>query len=330
MPIDRISSPDLAWSEVEYYLGERMAASYRLASQSASTGPRAVTYEIGHGGHDIALCVELRRNEVPPRSPLPAVVVDQVALDGLRMARIRTTHVALMRDFHDLIMAIAERVITRGRNVAEAFVETVNAWTSLVEHQRVLGLQRRVGLHGELAVLKAIAATHGWGVALDSWTGPDNEEHDFVLPDFDVEVKTTSAENRHHTVSGFGQLEPSIGRPLWFLSVQLTRGGAGGRTLTESILAVRESLAAEGVELRSRFVRAVAGAGWREGALDDERWMLRNEPLILAADEMPRLRADHVPPSVRDRIRSVRYDIDVTGFDSSSSAPVSLAGFHLP
>ncbi|MEU9144340.1 PD-(D/E)XK motif protein [Streptomyces sp. NPDC048349] len=319
--------PELPWSTVEHYLGERQAASYRL---SAPTAQRAVWYEIGDGGQEISLQVELDRHQQPPRSPLPAVTIDQVRRGEARMARIHTTHVALMRDFHDLLIAVANRIITGERDLGQAFEETIQAWGRLLDQPRGLGVERRIGLHGELAVLRAVARSHGWAQAVEAWTGPQAEQHDFGLPDSDLEVKTTASDRRRHTVHGIHQLTESSGRPLWFASLQLTRGGLGGRSLGESVAAViRDARAAHRIA-SVRLENALASGGWSENDPDDERWTLRTAPLLLPAEQLPRLTESMIPAAVREHVSSIDYRMDVSHLSSAPGSPVDLTDFRLP
>jgi hypothetical protein len=77
---------------------------------------------------------------------------------------------------------------------------------------------------GELLLLERVAATLGWKTAAGGWFGPDSEEHDFVLPSVDVEVKSTRREHRIHRIVSLTQLQPKVNRKLQFVSVQLTLG----------------------------------------------------------------------------------------------------------
>ncbi|GLX18333.1 PD-(D/E)XK motif protein [Streptomyces lavendulae] len=319
--------PELPWSTVEHYLGERQAASYLL---SAPNTDRAVWYEIADGGQQISLQVELDRHQQPPRSSLPAVTIDQVRRNGTRMARIHTSQVALMRDFHDLLIAVADRIVTGERDLGQAFEETVHAWSRLLDQPRALGVERRIGLHGELAMLRAVARAHGWERAIEAWTGPKAEEHDFGLPDSDLEVKTTASERRRHTVHGIHQLTESSGRPLWFASLQLTRGGLGGRTLSDSVASVISDARAAHRIGSVRLEGALAAAGWSESDPDDERWALRSAPLIVPAEHLPRLTASMIPLSVREHVSSIDYRMDVTHLSSAPGSPVDLTDFRLP
>ncbi|MFJ9550002.1 PD-(D/E)XK motif protein [Streptomyces erythrochromogenes] len=324
---DTVGYPELPWSTVEHYLGERQAASYLLSTPTAA---RAVWYEIGDGGQDISLQVELDRHQQPPRSSLPAVTIDQVHRDGRRMARIHTTQVTLMRDFHDLLTAIADRIVTGERDLGQAFEETVHAWGRLLDQPRGLGVERRIGLHGEVAVLRAVARSHGWGQAIEAWTGPKAEEHDFGLHESDLEVKTTASERRRHTIHGIHQLTESAGRPLWLASLQLTRGGLGGRSLRDSVTSViRDARAADRIA-SVRLETALAAGGWSESDPDDERWALRAAPLLVPAERLPRLTESMIPLSVREHVSSIDYRMDITHLSSAPGSPVDLTDFRLP
>ncbi|WP_128981601.1 PD-(D/E)XK motif protein [Streptomyces roseicoloratus] len=325
---DSSSGSSLSWSTVEHYLGEGLGASIPLSTTESRP---VVSYEIGDGGSEIALLVELGRNEQPPRSPLPAVRIDQVAVEkGLRMARIRTTQVALMRDFHDLLSTVADRIVTKNRPLHRAFAETVDGWSSLLGRPRETSVERRIGLMGELSVLNRLAEAHGWHTAMASWTGPYGEEHDFSLGDFDIEVKTTATERRRHVIHGIGQLHPKPGRPLWFASLRLTRGGAGGRTLTESVASVRTAVAEHAPATLRRLDAALERCGWSPERQDDERWAPRDEVLLLTSESVPRLTPELLAAAAFERISAVRYETDVTGLAPSPEPPVDLSGLRLP
>ncbi|MBB5121480.1 hypothetical protein AF335_14125 [Streptomyces eurocidicus] len=318
-----------SWSEVEEYLESGLSVSFPLAS---SGSPR-VDYVVSDD-RDIALHLQLSPRQRLPRSPHPLIRVEEIAYQGLRMARLRTTQRTLMRDFHDLLCSVADRVTVGHRTPEQAFAETVRAWRALLERPRGLSAEKRIGLMGELAVLENLAETHGWSSAVDSWKGPLDEEHDFSTEVYDVEVKTTSTEEREHSVHGFGQLTPSPGRPLWFVSVQVTRGGAGGRTLTQCVESVQSKVAEEAPAALDRLDLLLDRLGLPCGQ-DDERWRIRAAPLVLeAADHFPSLSRSvlsSLPKETAERIKDIDYRIDLTGLDPSPEPPEALRGpFRLP
>lgn len=318
--------PHVPWSEVEYFLGRKQATTFPLSARSAHP---QVSYVVGHGGRDIALHVELDRRHRPPRSTLPTIRIDQIAERGMRLARISTTEIALMRDFHDLLTAVADRIVAHGRTLDQAYAETVRGWSALLSRPRGLDTQKRLGLLGELGAMLSIAAAYDWTTAVRSWTGPEGEEHDFGLPDLDLEVKTTATETRRHTIHGFGQLEAKPGRPLWFMSIQLTRGGTAGRTLAECVQSVRSAVGTHAPVVLDRFDRSLTSAGWTD-VPDDERWSLRSTPQLLDSPALPRLAPSDLTTFARERISGLQYTIDVTGLVPTVTPPPFLSHFRLP
>ncbi|WP_158786371.1 PD-(D/E)XK motif protein [Streptomyces sp. SCSIO 75703] len=308
---------ELPWSTVEHYLGSGLATGYRLSAP----GEPLVSYEIEDAGRGIALHVELGERHRLPRSTLPAVRVDQVMWRERRFARLTTPDLGLLRDFHDLLLAVAGRLVVEGGSLSRAFDETVHGWSALLGRSPRMSTERRLGLHGELAVLTRLARSVGWRAALDAWVGPSGEEHDFALRDMDLEVKTTASESRRHTIHGLGQLSAAPGRSLWFASLRLTRGGTGGRTLRESVTTTRDDVAAENIALGHRLDRLLAASGWQPEQPDDERWTPRDGPLVLAAPAMPRLTADDLPEKARGRVERVSYVVDVTGLPPTAAPP---------
>lgn len=309
-------------------MGAGQATRYRL---SRPTAHPEISYVIDDGGAGIALHVELDGRHRAPRSPLSAVHIDQISERGMRMARIRTTQVTLLRDFHDLVNAVADRMVSHDRSLDQALTETVRAWSALLDRPRSLGTSSRIGLIGELSVMAAIAIAHGWPAAVDSWKGPEGEEHDFGLSDLDIEVKTTAGEHRTHGIHGLDQLTPTEGRPLWLYSMQITRGGVHGRTLTDCVHSVRRSAAAHSSSLLDRLDRKLDAVGWDPNVRDDERWHLRGPGVpLLVDDTLPRLSRASVPLEFRNVIRNVSYTIDVTGMEPTENAPTALIDVPLP
>ncbi|WNE97914.1 PD-(D/E)XK motif protein [Streptomyces luomodiensis] len=323
------------WSQIEHFLHAGQGTTIPLAGSALPRVDYVVTDD-----RDIALHLELTSRQRLPRSPHPLILVEEIAYEGMRMARLRTTRRELLREFHDLLCAVADRVVDRGRTPDQAFRETVHAWRALLDRPRVTSLEKRIGLMGELVMLAAIAASHGWQTAAKSWRGSYGEEHDFGLPSYDIEVKTTSAEERRHTIHGLSQLTPSADRPLWLVSLQLTRGGAHGRTFTQCVSSVRDQLAEHttggAVDMLEQRLAAISQPdGANAPPVDDERWSLRSTPLVLMVDEhLPRLDQSLLrllPAGSAARISRVDYNIDVTGLPASPGPPAALQiEFALP
>lgn len=189
--------------------------------------------------------------------------------------------------------------------------------------------EKAIGLLGELLILLHLIDALSEEQAVEAWLGPRSEEHDFVLEEIDAEVKTTLSERRSHVIGTETQLQPSPGRPLWLLSIQLTRAGTavGGFGLPDIISRLRDGLATTG----DRVNAYLATQGWQDGDSDlyGETYMPRSAPAAYLVDErfpaITRARLDSVVPQP-EYVGQVSYRVDVTSL-VSASPPGALAGF---
>jgi hypothetical protein len=174
-----------------------------------------------------------------------------------------------------------------------------------------------IGLFGELLVLEHLSPIMASSdAAVSAWLGALKEEHDFSLPSFDVEVKTTTNERRVHWISTLTQLEPKPGIPLFLLSIQLTRAGSAvGSTLADLVDRIRSALPDHLAVLNDRFDRS----GYRDTDADlyATSWVQRRAPTCyLVDDAFPALTRARVVEAVPDphRIIDLRYRLDLEGY----------------
>ncbi|MBJ7469829.1 MAG: PD-(D/E)XK motif protein [Solirubrobacteraceae bacterium] len=274
----------------------------------------------------LTLRVPLASEVEPPVNALAHVAVE-VRIDGnQRFLEISTTDERLAVDGHAMLMAVADRIQLDGIEPVEALEQTLATWEAILASRVRLTVQAEVGLVGELLVLRAMLDTAAAGAS--AWRGGLSEEHDFGFADVDVEVKTTTSEQRRHWIHGLGQLVPTGDSPLWLLSVQLTRAGEGdGHRLPELIddLRVRLSCADRGI-----LDQSVAAAGWSDDQRDlvTDRWRLRTAPVAFhVADDFPRLTPDLLAAVSIDvaPLRQVTYEVELTGQPASLDPPATVA-----
>lgn len=228
---------------------------------------------------------------------------------------------------YSILAAIVDDVVGGATN-ARAISQSLESFRDLLSRRSHMSRETVIGLFGELLFLESLIGVIGAPAALDAWLGPAAEEHDFVLPDFDVEVKTTLSERRQHHITNETQLMPTSSRPLWFLSVQITRGGdTAGERLGELIARLERSV---GDEVRA-FRLHLAQVGWHESDahLYRDRFMLRTPPHPHPVDsEFPAITRPLIDKHVQrpDLVGPVSYVIDVTSLDPGTP-PALLTPF---
>jgi hypothetical protein len=244
---------------------------------------------------------------------LQRVAVDTVAMDDGPWFRLRVDAKDMRYETYGLVLSVVE-AMRGGASFAAATGAALTNMRAVLATKQRLSPDQQVGLIGELLVVRRFLDHCSEIDVIDWWLGPLAEQHDLALPDYDVEVKTTKAERRVHVIHGTGQLRPNPARPLWLLSIQITRaGGAHGVSLTGIVDEVRDRLAVR----REAFLEHLVGLGWRDSDADLYRdtWMLRTPPLAyLVDDDFPAITEERLTVVVphTDLVSDLTYRVDVT------------------
>lgn len=230
---------------------------------------------------------------------------------------------------YSLLISIVD-LLEAGEPLKQAVNTSLAAYNALLAKRRKLSEDQQTGLFGELGLLAHLVSELGEDPAILAWLGPASEEHDFALPNFDVEVKTTRAEARRHTIGSLGQLTPSPNRRLYFVSIQVTAAGAAsqGESLPDRVRRIRAMLD-NSIEL---YDQRLASLGWDPQTADElytQRYIARSEPRVYLVDKtFPAITNQEISAilSRPESIVGVEYRIDVTTLDSTTS-PALLSEF---
>jgi hypothetical protein len=252
-----------------------------------------------------------------PASPLEEIDVKDVRLNGGRYLELSTTHRALYRNFFFFVSDIVTSTF-EGAHPNEAFAASVTRWKALLQTPTLMGNERQRGLFGELWMLRRLFPNLGLS-ALDAWTGPAHQAHDFRVAEREFEVKTTSRSDRVHIINGTHQLEPSVDCQLYILSLQLADGGSGGSTLPELVSELLELMKDSDAHKR-RLLNLLADLGfdWSKKDRYPHRWKLRTPAsLVPVVDGCPRIVQELVsglPAAfVPSRIGRINYEVNLDG-----------------
>lgn len=283
-----------------------------------------------HSSPPVIMEIDPGREEIELLTPVAGSEPEVTALERVSLARLRRDGadwfrlVVDAREMHYEAYVLLESIVDQlksGASFRHAVSEAVASLKDLLAGRAKLTEEKTLGLLGELMVLNHTIDGLGEGGAITAWLGPLAEEHDFAFPHFDAEVKTTKSESRVHVIGSETQLEPEPDRPLYLLSIQITRAGLAeqGFTLPELVKATRARLD----QTRRTFDAALEGLGWRDSDADlyTVKYQRRSTPRAYLIDEqfpaITSARLDQVVPQ-RTHVVSVTYRVNVTDLAHSA------------
>lgn len=323
MVIDAASRP--SWEQFSTYLDSQAPVLVRLR------GEPPVDLFVDNNGRRVGLRVAASdiAADALPDSPFTSLRIALVPLEDGSHLEVATTVPDLYPYFFAFAVSIADGIQVDGVAPGVALRRSLRDWNALFEQLAMLTPERQLGLLGELWLLDRLVDVYGAG-ALDAWTGPKGEAHDFRIGNCEFEVKTTSGEHRSHMISSDSQLIPSPGRDLYLLSVQFADGGPDGRSLHEVIETLRSRMVLLRVAstldriLESTFQLSATNLGHYT-----KKVQLRSRPYLVPIDEsFPRItHADvlSLPRTEMVRVSDVRYRVDIEGLGWEDGAVEFLA-----
>jgi hypothetical protein len=250
---------------------------------------------------------------------------------GVNWATLSVHGTRFFPEAYPLLCLVADLVQLESTTFAVAVERGLARYHDLLSASEHMPIREEIGLYGELLALSHVVTTLGPEAALQAWRGGDSsEEHDFGLPGQDVEVKTTTADSRRHWIGSISQLEPTLDRPLWLLSIQVTGAGASdGERLPDLVDRLVDQLP---TTFHSLFKTRLAGTSYRPDQPRDTFRLLRlrSAPACYRVDaSLPRLTRSLLSASAiqLDRIDEVSYTIRLDGLAPASAWPKPLHGF---
>jgi hypothetical protein len=229
---------------------------------------------------------------------------------------------SVFRDvFNDLVISLYTRIrhSSDPRTYTQDFIDTFYKWSEFFRENSTAKLsdQALLGLIGELVyLLQKINAESVFPVnaMLDSWKGPYDTGHDFIFPDYNVEIKTKlSAAVDVHISSEF-QLEAEPGKPLQ-LAVINVRDGSAGLTLSGLVGEIRRAVIARSGDF-GIVLRALAQKGLSHSNLVDyDHYRITPETIEVydcSHPQFPKISFSQLP----EVIRAVKYSLRINMLES--------------
>lgn len=221
--------------------------------------------------------------------------------------------------FSVLVEDILEKLDTEESTPSRKCASLLNEWRQLFSHEvgDKMGLETLTGLFGELQFLDQIVQTNP--AALDNWTGPQKDRHDFTCSGGAVEVKTSRIRSgRFVTIHGVDQLVPPQDSrlDLCFVKVEIVR--KGGQSIPDLV----ETIARRGID-RAAFDRALRDCKYFTADADlysGFHFIPIETRFYRVDDAFPALVPSALATGQLDqRIQKVSYTLDLSG-----EAPASL------
>lgn len=213
--------------------------------------------------------------------------------------------------FTPFCVEIAHAILEEARDPWKAVSATVRAWQSAWKPLRPqMEKTVQVGLFGELLVLRTLIWPCINSAAIDQWSGPQSERHDFVGEALHIEVKTTRKSRSEHEISRLDQLHCPSGCELLLVSVQLEESVGGNETLASQVDAIVALLRPHPASLDD-FMAKMASMGWSEEMRTSGellRFFVRRVEIYAVDDCFPRLSENFQLPH---GIVSLKYTIDL-------------------
>lgn len=302
----------LSWAHVD----NRIASNTSFRDPVAGSPDADLFYDAYRG--ELGVSIESESELLPSIEPSSFSV--EIFRGSKNSLVIRNLEPRLNREFYDFCVDILDGAQIGGLDPSRAVDAAWSSWMRLLDSKSVLSDEKQLGLLGELWLLQRVSESHGWTTALDSWHEDTNSEHDFCLPNFDIEVKTTTSENREHIISSLNQLSPVPGRRLYLLSIQFTRAASGTAdafSLADTIHSIQAKLAP--LELLNLFNDRIQAVGCKTEHIRHygKLYLQRSAPRLMMVDEyFPRLTPallQTLGDSISTRVRGVQYRINVDG-----------------
>jgi hypothetical protein len=223
--------------------------------------------------------------------------------------------------FDDLVYSMYHRIkdITDVGDYSREFVQTFFRWSEFFEDKRFNTLSEEIikGVFGELLVLKSLindSNASSLNEILNSWKGPFDQRHDFVLNSKNIEVKTKDIACVDVTISSEFQLEPEFERGLDLWVVNIQNDAISGSSIKDQVIIVRSIIASKLGDV-SIFLRALMQKGLSMKNLDKYdlyKFKPINEVVYnCSAVGFPKIVSKDIP----NEINSVRYCIRLSSLN---------------
>ena len=224
----------------------------------------------------------------------------------------------IRKENEDVFIRLCWDIIESSRDESENVVEYILGryikWLKLMEHQRsdMMDASRQKGLIGELIYLQDCIHNIGSLRAIDSWSGPDGADQDFVYDDSWTEVKTVTIAADSVAISSLEQLDvDSDGTLVIYFIDKTTPENACGFTLFEKVIETRLLLSSDH-KASEKFEMKLFQYGYKDlKDYEKQNYKLSKKNIYSVTEHFPKLIKTNVP----NPIVAAKYCISLVAID---------------
>jgi len=226
-------------------------------------------------------------------------------------------------EFTGVVRDIAKSILEDSGEPFEVVNRVIRNWRVFwsIQNKQILSEEQQIGLICELKILQRLGSINPFH-ALNSWTGPLGQKHDFNFSGWNIEVKGTRRENHIHTINGIDQLKSVEGKELAFVSILVTTSNnINSLSLPDTIDETILITFGKHPDLVIKFLGLLAKAGYNPIAISDYREFkieLLESYLFIVNKSFPSLTTDDLTAPLNNRINNVRYEISLEGINGFS------------
>ena len=217
--------------------------------------------------------------------------------------------------FFQFILHITNELFVEmsGQKTSEKLFKILSSWQGFFNtRRRPISRNNQLGLMGELKVLEYIVLNKiDHLAALNSWQGPNNGLHDFVLPNCNLEVKSSSDKNNNKfMIHGEKQLDDIPEKKL-FLINSIFELKSDGLNLYECVIAMKEQFQTDmNVQIFNDIIHKAGFRNMHKNYYKEEGLRLKflNFVVYKVDDNFPRIISKNSPRDIVVNTYSINSD----------------------
>ena len=277
-------------------------------------------------GNDHCLLIEVNQKSVPRGAHYPQSRCFEVFANNVSSRSINKVRVTLILkntqyfDVFDALILDQVKHISSKKNQKEAtkeFISRLAKWQAFFQnYSEGLNNEAQKGLYGELWFLRNVLIPKlGEYNSILSWTGPSGTNQDFQIPNYAIEIKTTSGMKNEVHISNLRQLDNIGLRKLYLVHLLVETRLGDAQTLNDLVDDIKILLHENCEICFSMFEEKLMESGYLDvhrSRYGDTKYITIETNYYDVKNDFPKI----VESNVMHGIEEVHYSIDLASCET--------------